>query len=151
MGFLDKLKSAKNMVTGGGAKVQLEIGQATLGGEVSVVVRAQVAGAPMNASRVYVIARAQERIKMTVRDQDDPGDRDRINENYESFRQEFQVTGPVEMEADSQHEWQGQFQLPANSQPSYQGRNAVHVWEFQAGLDVKGNDPDSGWVEAQVR
>ena len=151
MGLMDKLKSAKNMVTGGGAKVHLEVGQVTVGEDTEVLVRAVVAGAPVSISRVYVIARGQERIKMTVRDEDDRSDRDHINKTWESFSQEFLLTGPLELEANSQHEWRGQVRLPNNSQPSYQGRNANHVWEFQAGLDMKGNDPDSGWTVVQVR
>jgi hypothetical protein len=151
MGFLDKIKSAKNLVTGGGAKVQVQVdGDARRGQSISVTVRAQIAGGAMNVSKVYVRVRAVERIEMTVRDRDDPGDRDRVNEHWESFSQEFPVTGPLELEANSQHEWSAEIQLPSSAPATYLGRNANHVWEFQAALDVKGNDPDSGWQQINV-
>ncbi len=151
MGLLDKLKSANNLVTGGGAKVQIEVGQGALGQPIPVTVRAQVSSAPLNVSKVYVLVRGHEKIQMTVRDQDDPGDRDRINEGWESFRQEFPISGPLELEAESQHEWTGEITLPPTCQPTYEGRNAKHVWQFQGALDVRGNDPDSGWVDVHLR
>jgi len=151
MGLMDKLKSAKNFVTGGGAKVQLVVGPGALGQPISVTVRAQVAGAPLNVTKVYVLVRGHERVKLTVRDRDDPGDRDRVDEGWESFRQEFPLTGPLELAAESEHEWVGEITIPPTCQPSYEGRNATHTWQFQAGLDVRGNDPDSGWVDVHLR
>lgn len=151
MGLWDKVKSAKNFITGGGATVTLQVGQAQLGAPIPVLVQASVADAPLSVARVYIIARAEESIRMTVRDRDDPGDRDRVSENNDTFRQEFPITGPLQLEANSQHEWQGQIQLPESCQPTYVGHHANHTWKFQAGLDVKGNDPDSGWIEVHIR
>lgn len=56
-----------------------------------------------------------------VRDQDDRSDKDRVRESVETFRQEFAITGPQTLEANSQHEWQGQVTLPPNSPPTYLG------------------------------
>lgn len=148
MGFLDKIKNAKNFVTGGGAKVQIQLGsEATRGQTIPVMVRAQVAGAPLKVAKVYLLVRARESVEMTVRE---GGEKHQINESNESFRQEFVVTGPVDLDAESQHEWNAEIQLPTNAQGTYRGHHSNHVWEFQAALDVKGNDPDSGWQELSV-
>jgi hypothetical protein len=151
MGLFDKVKAAKNFVTGGGAQLSVQIGQAVPGAPVPVMVSAQVGSAPLSVNQVYVRVRGEEIIQMTVRDRDDPGDRDRINERTETFDQTFQITGPLQLEANSQAQWQGQFQLPPNAAPSYIGRNARHVWSVMAALDIRGNDPDSGWVEFHMR
>ena len=148
MGFLDKIKSAKNMMTGGGAKVQIQIpGDACRGQAVPVMVRAQVAGAPLKVTKVYIKVRARENVNFTLNNK---GEKIHIDEDHETFTQEFAVTGPLELEAESQHEWPAEIQLPVSSQASYRGHNSNHVWEFQAALDVKGNDPDSGWQELPV-
>ena len=46
MGFLDKVRTLKNAVTGGGADVSVEISQATPGEAFEVIVRAQIADDP---------------------------------------------------------------------------------------------------------
>jgi len=151
MGLLDKLKAAKNFVSGGGAKLALEVGgQVELGAPVPVRVNAQIS-ASMSPQQVYVRVRAQEVVNMTVRDQDDHGDRDRVNQSVTTFDQTFPITGPLELAEGEQHTWEGQFELPPSCQPSYLGKNCRHVWSIQAGLDVRGNDPDSGWTDMIVR
>jgi len=151
MGFLDKIKAAKNLVTGGGAKVSLQVGQTSFGQPIPVMVSAQVAGAPVEVAKVYIVVRAVETVNLVVRDQDNRNDRDRVHETAEMFRQEFPLTGPMSLPANSQHEWQGQVTLPPTALPTYLGKHARHVWSFQAGLDMRGNDPDSGWIDVQIR
>lgn len=149
MGFLDKIKSAKNFVTGGGAKVQIQIpGNATRGETVPVLVKAQVAGAPLKVTKVYILVRARENVSLSIRHD---GDKVHVNEDHETFSQEFAVTGPLNLEAESQNEWSADIQLPTNVAGSYRGHNSNHLWEFKAALDVKGNDPDSGWQELPVQ
>ena len=151
MGFLDKIKSAKNFVTGGGAEIELEVGQGELGGSLPVTMRVKVGGAALDVQRAYIVIRAVESIRMTVRDRDDPGDRDRINEHAETFKQEVDVFGAMQLEAGSEHHWPFELTLPPDAQPSYYGHHAQHEWQLMAALDIRGNDPDSGWVAVHVR
>jgi hypothetical protein len=151
MGFLDKLK---NYVTGGGAKVTLQVGEVAPGRPIPVVVRAQVEGAPVKASKIYVAVRAVETVDLIHRDRDasaHAGDRDRVHDTETTFSKEFVIHGPVELAAGSKHEWQGEIQIPQSAQPSYRGKHAKHEWSVLAGIDVSGNDPDSGWVAIEVR
>jgi hypothetical protein len=149
MGFLDKLKSVKNMVTGGGAKVSLQIGQVQLGVPIPVVVRAQVESGALGVSKVYVAVRAVETVKIEHRS--DGGSRETIEDTETTFSQEFPITGPLQLPGNSMQEWQGQIMLPTNVQPTYHGKHAKHEWSVLAALDVTGNDPDSGWIEFHVR
>ncbi|GAB4536027.1 MAG: hypothetical protein Tsb0020_51020 [Haliangiales bacterium] len=151
MGLLDKIKSAKNFVTGGGAEVAVDVEPARRGEPCRVSVRATVSDAALSVARVYVIVRGEEHIDLLHRDYEDGhSDTDRVRKNEESFRVEIDVATPGELEAQSSHEWSGEFTLPSDAQPSYHGRYARHIWRVQAGLDVRGNDPDSGWVEFYV-
>jgi hypothetical protein len=152
MGFLDKLKSIGRGITGGGASVQLRVGQAALGAPIPVVVTAHIEGAAIKASKIYVAVRAVETVDLVHRDRDGGGnDRDRVHQTEVTFSQEFVIHGPVELPPNSQHEWRGEVMLPTGAPPSYRGKNARHEWSVLAALDVSGNDPDSGWTEIQVR
>ena len=154
MGFLDKLKSIGRGITGGGASVQLRVGGgAVLGQAFPVVVTAQIEGAPIKAAKIYVAARAVETIDLVHRDRDSASgnDRDRVHVTENTFSQEYVIQGPVELAANSQHEWRGEIVLPTSAPPSYRGRHAKHEWSLLAAIDVTGNDPDSGWTEIQVR
>jgi hypothetical protein len=152
MGFFDKIKGLKNMVTGGGAKVTLQVGQVQVGTPIPVMVRAQIESGAISATKVYVALRGLETVDLIHRDHDGgQGDRDRVHETMVTFSQEFPITGPVELPAGSQHEWQGQIVIPADAPPTYNGKNAKHEWAIMAALDVTGNDPDSGWITIQVR
>jgi hypothetical protein len=151
MGFLDKLK---NYVTGGGAKITLQIGEVVPGKPTPVVVRAVVDKAPVKASKVYVAVRSVETVDLIHRDKDasaHAGDRDRVHDTETLFSKEFVLHGAVELAGGSQHEWKGEIQIPANVQPSYRGKHAKHEWSVLAGIDVSGNDPDSGWIGFEVR
>ena len=55
MGLWDKMKGAMNTLTGGGAEVQVEVGEATLGSSFEVVVTAK---AKANIMKVYVDVKA---------------------------------------------------------------------------------------------
>ena len=150
MGFLDKLK---NYVTGGGAKVTLQIGQVAPGQPIPVVVRAQVEGSAIAAAKVYVAVRGLETVDLIHRDKDGGhrGDRDRVHDTEVLYSKEFVLQGAVELAASSSHEWRGEIEIPRSAQPTYRGKHARHEWAVLAGIDVTGNDPDSGWIQIEVR
>ena len=151
MGLFDKLKAVGNYITGGGAEVTLEVGEARLGEPIAVTVRARVKDAAMKVNKVYVTVEGVEEVrgKGSEVDAKDPNRSFRLTSS--TFSQEFLVHGPVELAANSSHEWQGQVTLPTSVAPTYQGARAKHVWTFTAGLDVPGNDPDSGSIEVYLR
>lgn len=152
MGFMDKLKSLKNAITGGGAKISLQMDRTIAPGDrVAVTVHCQVEGAPVSATKVYVAVRAVETVNLVHRDRDQRGDRDRVHDTETTFSKEFTIHGAVNLPANSTHEWRGEIQLPTNVQPTYRGKHAKHEWEVLAAIDVAGNDPDSGWVDISVR
>jgi hypothetical protein len=147
MGLMDKLKAAKNAVTGGAANVTLEIGQAARG-EVATMKITATAKANLNAKKVYIIVRAVE--EAVVEDYDTGRGRETVRGEHVSHEMTVDVAGQTEMTEGQTQSWDAQVQLPAGAGSSYHGRIIRHVWKAQAGLDTVGNDPDSGWIEFTV-
>ncbi len=56
-----------------------------------------------------------------------------------------------EIQAGQVYNWEGVIELPGNTNPSLSGKLIDHKWEIQAGLDMPGNDPDSGWQTLSVQ
>ncbi|MBI5935528.1 MAG: hypothetical protein HY867_17640 [Chloroflexi bacterium] len=65
-----------------------------------------------------------------------------------TFDQEFTIAQTLN--AKGEYEWEGQVEFPKDVLPTYHGRNATHEIRILAGLDTKGNDPDSGWIVLPV-
>ncbi len=149
MGFFDKLKSMKNAVTGGSAKVTLSIDgdDLEIGKPFAVHITAQ-AKADASPTAVYVLVRSSESTHAT----DDNG---RISKEIvgemEVYTARFDVEGPQEMKNGETYEWTAEITLDEDDcNPTYNGEIMSHEWEIQAGLDVKGNDPDSGWLGFEI-
>ena len=143
------LKNLINKITGGGAKVSIEIDEAVLCEPFTVKVKAEVGDADLKIDKVYLYVKSTERAHF-----DNVEMRDHSGEIYTqdlefdngAFRQDFVVSGPEVLKANQTYEWEIQIELPEEAAPTFVGRNIQHVWEFYAGLDATGNDPDSGWV-----
>ena len=151
MGFFDKIKSAVSAVTGGAAKVYIEVGQAQRGFSAPVKVRA-VAEGDLKVDSVYVLVRAMEHAEVMDTDMKATGGikRERVRGKHTSYEHRAQLAGATTLEAGREYTWEGQIEIPGHVAPSFKGSIIRHVWEVQAGLDAFGNDPDSGWQEVQV-
>lgn len=161
MGFLDKLKSVRNMVTGGGATVTLEVEEPSRTQPFRVHIKAVVADSDINPKRVYLKIRSVERVRVInvpvpIEKMVDGERRIVGTENGEYtqettlFSGEFDVAGGATLPANSEHQWNIEVSLPDQAIQTYLGENASHEWEFFAGLDTFGNDPDSGWVAVEI-
>jgi hypothetical protein len=161
MGLLDKLKSVGKILSGGGAQVHLEIGEASLHEPFPVKVKALISDDELKINGVYLLVRAEEevrldgdRVERTIRERIEDfaadGRLDDIVDRVTTCDFRVNVAGPATLEANGDYEWDAEVTLPPGSTPSFRGRNCAHVWQIQAGLDAFGNDPDSGWVEFHV-
>ena len=153
MGFFGKLKSAVNVVTGGAAKVNVEFNEATFGESLIVTINATTK-AECKVDKVYLKFRGVEEIELEdtdYSDRDGDGDTERTSErihrSHTTFETEYVVSGPQEIGEDESVQWQFEVPMPEHLQPTYRGHYCSHQYEVQAGLDMFGNDPDSGWVD----
>ncbi len=151
MGLLDKLKSVKNSITGGGATVQVEIAEGELGRPLPVVVRAR-AETKLSVRRVYLELSSEEHATATYLERERDGDLDRehARSSYERVNLEIDLAGAQQLEEGGEYTWEGEITLPGDALPSFYGNIIQHLWHARAGLDTSGNDPDSGWVEFEV-
>ncbi len=159
MGLFDKIKSMANAVTGGAAKVSLEVIDARLTAPFEVVVRAQSQGVEVKYSRVYLQIEGVEEVALPEpEDQPDmpkPADGEKHKHESTSARTllldlELPVAGSGVIAENATAEWRVKVELPKNAAPVYAGKNAKHYYRILAGLDCVGNDPDSGWVRLTI-
>ena len=147
MGFLSNLK---NKLTGGGAKVSLEIENPNRQNSFNVTVSASVADSDMEIKKVYLFIKSVE--KATVRNVkvmrfDGSGTEEKdVTGEYEPVPQnEVVIAGAQTLKAGQQYKWTYEINMQG-AQPTYNGVYAKHEWYFLAGIDAPGNDPDSGWL-----
>jgi hypothetical protein len=152
MGLWDKVKGAVRTMTGGGATVTIEVGEATLATPFRVRVTA-VAKADVEVSAVYVKFLAVEHAE--VRDIDyDYGDGRQYIEYIEgtqtTYSEKFVVGEKVSLKEGQTESWDAEVTLPETANPSFDGQIISHKWTVMGALDCFGNDPDSGWQVIQV-
>jgi hypothetical protein len=140
MGFFSDLK---NKVTGGAATVRVAVPSARRGQAVLVQVQA-TAKASTKANAVYLLVRATEHAE--VRSQNN----EKVTGTQQSYQNRIQIAGAQELHEGQTYSWEGQLELPASALPTLRGQIIQHHWEIQAGLDMPGNDPDSGWQSFDV-
>ena len=152
MGFWDKVKGAVQTVTGGGATVELAVGEATIGQGCSVRIEATVTR-DIEVSEVYVQIRAVEHAEVRDVDYDHGQGYQRIEyiqATHQTFQQRFKISGPGTLTEGESYIWEGEFVIPDSVNPTFAGHMISHDWQIMAGLDAYGNDPDSGWLAFDV-
>jgi len=140
MGFF---KDLKNKVTGGGATVRVNVPTAQRGRATPVQVQA-TAKANGKVSAVYVLIRATETSNFKT------DDGNKVSGSKVSYETRVSIAGASEIKEGETYNFEGVIELPTNSNPSLRGSIIDHIWEIQAGLDMPGNDPDSGWQSFDV-
>ncbi len=150
MGFLDSLKSIKNAVTGGAAKVSLDIPAATLSAPFKATVRAVPQNCQVKYNRVYLFIEGVETVDIPNCEVKPQGAQQtqqaQVSKSAQTLRLELNVAGAGELQPDQTGEWTVEVKLPAGALPEFRGKLASHGYRAFAGLDCTGNDPDSGWV-----
>ena len=155
MGFFNKVKGAMSKLTGGGAKVTVMVNGNELHGNINVTVNAEIKDNPIDIKKVYLWVKSVEKIDipknsmpLNMRDSTTFG----LKVSNDRFpKKEFVVAEAQTLEGKQSYTWSIDIKLDGDVVPSYIGRFANHEWLFYAGLDAKGNDPDSGWQKFDLR
>jgi len=141
MGFF---KDLKNKITGGAATVRVNVPAARRGQAVPVQVQA-TAKANGKATAVYLLVRATENAQFK------DSNNEKVSGSKISYENRVMIAGAVDLKEGETYNWEGQVELPPNANPTLRGSIIDHTWEIQAGLDMPGNDPDSGWQSFDVQ
>ncbi len=155
MGFLNKLKGAVSKLTGGGAKITVFVNGNDIKETLNITINAEVKDNPLEVKKVYLWVKSVEKIDIpknslpqNLREVANFG----LTLSNDRFpKKEFIVAETQKLEANQTYNWNIDIKLDASAVPSYNGHFANHEWLFYAGLDVKGNDPDSGWQKFDLR
>lgn len=76
--------------------------------------------------------------------------RDDVTQVQTTFTRKYAIAGSQRLQTGQTYEWSGSIEIPVEERPTFKGVNASHTWQIQAGVETKGNNPDSGWVEIPV-
>lgn len=105
---------------------------------------------------VYLKVRGEEtykkRVQHTTTDSDGRTSTTYSDEtHYEAhFSKSIGLVSDIVLSKGQEDKWLAEFELPQDALPTFHGKDCFMKWQVQAGLDMPGNDPDSGWVEFLV-
>ncbi len=152
MGLMDKLKAAKNYVTGGAAELDVQVGDAIVGESFPIKIVATIKDADLEVDRVYLKVRAcemEDRLEVCHHAGGGVSAYETVDK-FTTFRLEIDIDEGQVLNANETYEWEGEIEIPEDQPPTYFEPGAAHQWFILAGLDSAGNDPDSGWLEFDV-
>lgn len=158
MGLFDKLKSAANFITGNAVKMEMELPTATRGVPFTITVTATVKDADVNIKRAYLKIQAFERVvkENIVQTETHSENQDKTvittekEEENQTLNLEVDICGELVLKAKETYTWTKEVTLPENAMPTLSTFPQNHYWLCLAGLDTKGNDPDTGWKDLVV-
>jgi hypothetical protein len=153
MGFLSNMK--KNL-TGSWAEVTLVVDRSAVrrGEALPVRVDVQVGDDDVAVTSVIVEVSCEEvvDVRSVVSRASSTTSVDGLSsEVRESLHhEETIIASSLTLAAGSSQRFEGQVRLPQHAPGTARGRYSEFRWSARARLDVKGNDPDSGWTTLEV-
>jgi len=160
MGFFSNLTRT---LTGSWADVTLDVEDGVRGEPLRLAVHVQVRDEAIDVTKVAVKVRCQERVRVpnartTTRPVPGQAGADGVQRQSTSdatatttlFDREVIASPATRLEAGSSHTFEAVVELPSHAPPTIEGRNAAFEWSAFASIDMKGNDPDSGWRAFRV-
>ena len=154
MGLFSNLK---NFVTGGGAEVSLEVlNQAKRGSAVTLRVKAVIGPADIEIEHVSVKIMGEESVKVpnvsvakTVNEIVQT-EKKTVEHSENTFQMKSELASDMTLKASQTYSWEEKINLPEDALPTFIGKNAKHQWQAMASLVMRGNDPDTGWLDFEV-
>jgi hypothetical protein len=144
-------------MTGGNAEVTLEVLDKTMRGRpFKVQIKAVVGESECKINKVYLKVRGVEHVKVpNVEVAEKKGDviesrRKTIQHQENTYELDQDIAPETLLQAGQTYTWETEVDLPKEVIPTFTGKNARHEWRLMAGLDMRGNDPDSGWVDIHI-
>ncbi|PCJ16672.1 MAG: hypothetical protein COB02_15720 [Candidatus Cloacimonadota bacterium] len=152
MGFFDKLKAVKNMVTGGAAKVDVKIIDFCIGDFFEVEVKVLVDDVDISMENVYLTVEGWHivngvRIEIEEDENGYPYERPvEFTREEQTYKSKCEVAQKTDLKANKSYKWIEKILIPEGSMGCFDNGSERHYYRFCAGVDVVGNDPDSGWI-----
>jgi len=155
MSFYDAIINIKNLVTGGSAKVLLEIDSAKRDKPFNITMRVIVADEKLEIEGAYLIIQSVEDIRMPnnhapIKDAEGFKKKEIVSSHTVTSEQKIEISEKLELEGNEEYVWNAIAELSPNNQPAYEGKYCKHHYRAKAYIDCYGNDPDSGWIKLDI-
>jgi hypothetical protein len=152
MGLFDKLKGIANKITGNSAKVEIAMDwNIYRNTTVPVTINVAIKDSGITIDKVYLQIRAVEHVKIihneVVNGNSVSKEKVNMNQIHQFY---FDVSGAQHLDAGKHYSWTQEIFLPEGTQATYNVHPRHVRWQILAGLDMSGNDPDSGWKDIFV-
>jgi hypothetical protein len=154
---MDKLKAVKSNLTGDWADVTIQFEPVGRGGTLSASTTVTVKDQAISIDGVVIEVRCEELIDIpsaTVYENNSSTSMSsgthRATSSESVVTKEAKVSGPAELAGGSSQTFSGEIVIPTTAPPTMQGRWARYEWQVRARVEMKGNDPDSGWKSFHV-
>ena len=105
-----------------------------------------VKDADLKMDKAYIKIRSVETVKVKDTDAN-------VKKSVKIWEREVPLVdiGAQTLEANQSYTWEAEVEIPNDKSPTYMGTHAWHKYEVFVGLDVAGNDPDTGWHQFTVK
>ncbi|MEL6676161.1 MAG: hypothetical protein AAFR61_28400 [Bacteroidota bacterium] len=157
MGLFDKIKKVGSFLRGNQAQLSIHFDGHIQDGTqpIPLTVHCQVGEQDVEVRKVYLKVRAMEKVEIrnySLPRQEGETTRQRtdIRDSTQTYQTEIVLAQAQTLSANESYQWETTIDIPFQIAGTYQGQHAWHIWSVFAGLDMSGNDPDSGWVEFEV-
>lgn len=169
MGIWDSVRSTVDRVTGSSANVALEADTEVVQPGQSVGVRIAIKNglSALEVRAVLLEIEAVETIDLPrhanwaniIEDVVDVGNRHPPHSSSKplatkhsdtTWKVAVTVSPALTLAVGEEKKFQGNFKLPAEVQPTYDGKYAKHAWRMRVRLDVFGTDPSTPWHAFRV-
>ncbi|WP_018343513.1 hypothetical protein [Cytophaga aurantiaca] len=152
MGLFDKIKNIANKITGNAAKVEIVMNTNLYRNtNVPVTVNVSVKDVGITLDKIYVKLAAVEHVKVIHNEvvNGNSVTKEKVDTRFiHEFT--FDFSGAQHLDANKNYSWVENVFLPEGVQPSYNVYPREVRWQIIAGLQMSGNDPDSGWKDIFV-
>jgi len=155
MGFLDKLKSVKNYITGGGAELSINMKETFLRQAFGLSLEILIKDVDIKADRIYLVIQNVEAVEGEVDMRNSMNDsthgtignrRRTVRKKHVIVENKITLDESVLLEANESYLYEKEIMLPMEGVPTYVGKYSEIYWSVQAFVEKSGNDPNSKLV-----
>jgi hypothetical protein len=155
MGLFDKVKNLKSNLTGDWADVSIQFEPVARGDSVEASTTITVKDSAITIEGVLIEVRCEEIIDVPnathySTSSSTSSGTGRATSTETVFEKAVKAAGPQELAGGSSSTFSASVPIPAHEPPTMNGRNCRYEWEIRARVEMKGNDPDSGWQDLQI-
>ena len=146
MGIWDKLKSAKNYLTGGGVFMELFLPEVCyLRKPFFVKLYIEVENQDIDVDSIYIHILHEEKVSVPIKETKADGTKKskRIRKSNILFEKKVLIEEDVVLEANEKYEFEIEIELPSGTYPSFIGKYSEINWGMRAVAVKSGTNPKS--------